>query len=99
MMMRMILIHMMTMTMSSMMMMTILHIPEVAIPHLESGPPAERTAHAVRGDHDGVVNVLLRDHDGADGDGGDDGDDFQNQVTTSGGWQQVLNVIECRSVR
>ena len=45
---------------------------------------------------DGVVNVLLRDDDGA---GGDDGDDFQNQVTTSSGWQPVLIVIECRSVR
>ena len=78
-MMWMILIHMMTMTMSSMMMTTIVHIPEVAIPHLESGTPAERTAHAVRGDHDGVVNVLLRDHDGVDGDGGYDEDDFQNR--------------------
>ena len=81
---------------SMMMMMTIVHIPEVAIPHLESGPPAGRTAHAVRGDHEGVVNVLLRGDDGA---GGDDGDDFQNQVTTSSGWQPVLIVIECRSVR
>ena len=89
---------MMTMI-SMMMMMTIVHIPEVAIPHLESGPPAGRTAHEVRGDHDGVVNALPRDHDGADGDGGHDGDDFQNQVTTSSGWQLVLIVIECRSVR
>ena len=80
-MMWMILIHMMTMTMSSMMMTTIVHIPEVAIPHLESGTPAERTAHAVRGDHDGVVNVLLRGDDGAGGDPDDnDRDVFPNQV-------------------
>ena len=78
---------------STMMMMTILHIPEVAIPHLESGPPAGRTAHAVRGDHDGVVNVLLRGDDGADGDG--DSYEFPNQITTSSGWQLVLIVIAC----
>ena len=34
--------------MTMMTMMAILHIPEVAIPHLESGTPAVRSAHEVK---------------------------------------------------
>ena len=38
--------------------------------------PCRGSAHAVRGDYDGVVNALLHDIGGADGDCGDDvGDD------------------------
>ena len=56
--------------------------------------PCRGSAHAVRGDYDGVVNAQLHDIGGADG-----GDDCPNQMTTSSGFQLVLIVIECLSVK